>query len=177
MKKIFFIAIFIVLFILSGYIGEPKVTIPKEAIRLRVIPNSNSKYDQYIKNKVKINLQDNIVTLLEKANNIDEARLIINDNLNKINSYVNKTLKEENYQKGYNVNFGYNYFPQKEFKGVIYKEGYYESLVITLGNGLGNNWWCVLFPPLCLMEAEEVDNVTYTTYVSELIEKYKKTSK
>lgn len=177
MKKILFITIFIMLFLLSGYIGEPKVTIPKEAIRLRVIPSSNSEYDQYIKNKVKMNLQNNIVSLLEPAEDISDARLIINENLKEINSYVKDTLTKENYSKGYNVNFGYNYFPQKKFKGVTYKEGYYESLVITLGNGLGSNWWCVLFPPLCLMEAEETDNITYTTYVSEIINKYKKTSK
>ena len=67
-----------------------------------------------------------------------------------------------------------NYFPQKEFKGVTYEEGYYESLVVTLGSGSGDNWWCVLFPPLCLLEAEESekDDVEYQFFVKELIDKY-----
>ena len=62
--------------------------------------------------------------------------------------------------------------PEKEYKGTTYEEGYYESLVITLGSGEGDNWWCVLFPPLCLLEAEDSDDVEYTSYVKELVDKY-----
>ena len=66
-----------------------------------------------------------------------------------------------------------NYFPEKEYKGVVYEEGEYESLVITLGNGLGENFWCVLFPPLCLLDTEEEpENVEYTSFVKEVIDKY-----
>ena len=72
----------------------------------------------------------------------------------------------------YDINFGYNYFPKKEFKGVEYKEGMYESLVVTLGNGEGNNWWCVLFPPICMIEAEESTDVEYTTMIKEIMNKY-----
>ena len=74
----------------------------------------------------------------------------------------------------YKINYGMNYFPEKEYKGVTYEEGEYESLVITLGNGLGENFWCVLFPPLCLLEAdeEETEEVEYTSFVKEIIDKY-----
>lgn len=68
--------------------------------------------------------------------------------------------------------FGFNYFPSKKYKGITYKDGYYESLVVTLGEGKGDNWWCVLFPPLCLLEAEESTDVEYKSYVKELIDKY-----
>ena len=66
-----------------------------------------------------------------------------------------ETLKNLGYDKDYKINYGYNYFPKKKYKSVTYKEGMYESLVITLGTGEGDNWWCVLFPPLCLVEADE----------------------
>ena len=68
------------------------------------------------------------------------------------------------------------YFPKKKYKGITYKEGNYESLVITLGEGAGDNFWCVLFPPLCLIEADETsnDNVEYKFFVKELIDKYLK---
>ena len=79
----------------------------------------------------------------------------------------------QNYNLPYSINFGLNYFPEKEYKGIVYEEGYYESLLITLGEGKGNNWWCVLFPPLCLLEAEENTEVEYTSLVGELLEKYK----
>ena len=58
---------------------------------------------------------------------------------------------------------------------MTYKEGNYESLVITLGEGMGKNWWCVLFPPICLLEAEEdqeSSEVEYKFFLQELIDKY-----
>ena len=61
----------------------------------------------------------------------------------------------------------------EDFKGIKYKEGNYESLVITLGSGLGKNWWCILFPPLCLLD-EEKENINYKFYVQELINKFNK---
>ena len=67
-----------------------------------------------------------------------------------------------------------NYFPKKEYDGVVYPDGNYESLVITIGDGLGDNWWCVLFPPLCLLDAEDnnTGNIEYKSYVKEVIEKF-----
>ena len=174
MKKIVFILSFILLFFLAGNIGEAKVIIPDEAIRLRVIPNSNSEYDQNIKTKVKNNLQQNMTKLLKNSESIDEARQIINENLSIIDNDIRKLLDSEKYPLGYKINFGYNYFPKKEFKGVVYDEGYYESVVVTLGEGRGDNWWCVLFPPLCLMEASESDKVEYASFVKAIIDKYTK---
>ena len=86
---------------------------------------------------------------------------------------INNIFSNNNYKMDYNINFGYNYFPAKQFKGHTYEEGYYESLVVTLGEGKGANWWCVLFPPLCLIEAseEDYDEITYTSYIKELIAK------
>jgi len=148
------------------------LTIPEDALRIRVIANSNSEYDQLIKNQVKENIQMKLYNLLKDTKGVEEARKIINNNLNYIDKEVNNTLNTYNYNLDYTINYGLNYFPSKEYKGTTYEEGYYESLVITLGEGKGDNWWCVLFPPLCLLEAEESKEVEYTSYVKELIEKY-----
>ena len=79
-----------------------------------------------------------------------------------------------NITNNYSINYGNNYFPKKVYQEVEYPEGNYESLVITLGDGLGDNWWCVLFPPLCLLEAQEenIKDINYTFYIKELIDKY-----
>ena len=110
--------------------------------------------------------------LLKNTKGVDEARRIINNNLDNIDNDVKTTLQLLDYELGYDINFGLNYFPSKEYKGITYDEGYYESLVITLGEGKGDNWWCVLFPPLCLLEAEESTEVEYTSFVKELLDKY-----
>ena len=122
--------------------------------------------------RLKENIQYKLYELLKNTKGIDQARKIINNNLNDIDNNVKETLQLLNYELGYDINFGLNYFPSKEYKGVTYDEGYYESLVITLGEGKGDNWWCVLFPPLCLLEAEESTEVEYTSFVKELLDKY-----
>ena len=170
MKKIFIVLISFIL-IFANTRANAKL-IPDEAIRFRVIANSDSEYDQKIKLLVKEKVENKLYTILKNTKGIDNARQIIKDNVGIIDSIVNKILIEENYDKSYSVNYGMNYFPEKEYKGVKYDEGYYESLVITLGEGKGKNWWCVLFPPLCLVEAEESDKVEYKFFIKELIDKY-----
>ena len=166
----FFIVIFMI-FVLIGK-GMSKVAIPKDAIRVRVIANSNSDYDQKMKYKVKEKVEDDMYGLLKNVKGVDQARNIIKNNVSLVDKDVNDVLINNNYNMDYDINFGYNYFPKKKFKGVTYKEGYYESLVVTLGEGKGDNWWCVLFPPLCMMEASDSDNVEYTTFVKEMVDKY-----
>ena len=173
MKKIicFLLGIFIFYVFISNSLAR-SLTIPNDAIRIRIIPNSNSSFDQDIKKKVKDKIEITMYDLLKDAKSSKEAYDIIENNLELVDKDVQKVLNFENYDKGYNVNFGKNYFPQKEYKGVKYEEGYYESLLITLGKGEGDNWWCVLFPPLCLIEGEENDSVEYKSIVMEILNKY-----
>ena len=161
-KTLIIIAIIIVVMSLSK---NDTIIIPKESIRFRVIANSNSQEDQMIKEKVVSKLKKNLSSLTYTPKNINDTRQSIKDNL----KVIDDTLKQE--VKDYSINYGYNYFPEKVYKGIYYEEGEYESLVITLGEGIGNNFWCVLFPPLCLID-EEQDEVEYTTFIKELIDKY-----
>jgi len=152
-------------------INKDYIIIPDEAIRLRVIANSNSIEDQYIKKEVKKEIEQILNQKLVSLNTIEESRTMIKENIEYLKNYLENYLKEKNYEKTLNINYGKNYFPKKEYKGISYKEGYYESLVITLGNGKGDNWWCVLFPPLCLLDAKEKEEVEYKFFVKELIDK------
>lgn len=171
-KKIIFLVIVVLImyFISNNNVGAIKI--PDEAIRIRVVANSNSEYDQTMKLKVSDNIQKEVYTLLKEVEDIETARRIIKENIGKLDNSVKTTLLKNSYDISYKINFGENYFPEKEFNGIIYDEGYYESLLITLGEGNGDNWWCVLFPPLCLLEAEESDEVEYKFFVQELIDKY-----
>ena len=169
-KNITIILIFVLLVL--GFNKSDTVIIPDEALRLRIVANSNSDYDQKIKTEVKEVVEREMHDMLGNVTNIDDAKSKISSNISIIDNSVSKTLKKNNYNLGYDLNFGYNYFPEKEFKGITYKEGYYESLLVTLGAGDGDNWWCVMFPPLCLLEAEESTEVEYKFFIKELIDKY-----
>ena len=166
MKKII-IALFLVTVLILVNNKETEVLIPKEAIRFRIIANSNKLEDQTQKLEIKKELEPIIANILSTSNSLNETRKEIKNNMYEVKNILNK------YDTDYKLNYGYNYFPEKNYKGVTYKAGEYESLVVTLGDGLGENWWCVLFPPLCLLEATEdnYDDITYTTYIKEIIDK------
>ena len=171
MKKLILVILLVLgIYFTIGHVSS--LVIPPDALRIRVIANSDGDYDQQVKEIVKDNIQYKMYELLKNTKGVEEARRIINNNLTYIDEEVRLTLMKLNYELGYDINFGLNYFPSKEYKGITYEEGYYESLVITLGEGKGENWWCVLFPPLCLIEANENDEVEYTSFVKELLEKY-----
>ncbi len=175
MKKIMIITLVGIVFMIGmKKVNSKNFEIPSEAIRLRVVANSNNELDQKVKFEVTKEIQNNIYELLKDTKGVEEARKIINDNIDYLDDNVKKILEKEKYPLSYEIKYGLNFFPEKEYKGVTYREGYYESLLITLGEGEGNNWWCVLFPPLCLMEAEETeeDEVEYKFFIQELIEKY-----
>ncbi len=172
MKYVPYFIIVIILYVVIGQMFSNNFKIPEESIRVRVIANSNSEYDQNIKMKVKDIVSNDMSKLLKNTKNITDARNIINNNINYLDNDIYKYLSRINYSLDYKINFGYNYFPKKVYKGIEYNEGMYESLVVTLGEGKGNNWWCVLFPPVCMIEAEESTDLEYTTLVKEMINKY-----
>ena len=152
---------------------EDKIIIPKEAIRFRVIASSNTENDQYIKRQVVKDLNTEIKNLSFKNNTLETTRTNIKESIPKVKTIVNNTLNRLNANNKFFVKYGMNYFPQKEYRGIVYEAGEYESLVITLGDGKGENFWCVLFPPLCLLDTKEKpENIEYKSFVKEIIDKY-----
>lgn len=174
MKKYLILASLILVFIPNINKESDEIIIPDEAIRFRVVASSDAKEDQKTKTIVKIALEEDLNSLLKNSTSIDETRTILKDNQNHFESLIERTLLTNKITTTYKVSYGLNYFPEKNYKGIIYEEGYYESLVVTLGRGNGENWWCVLFPPLCLMEGVDnnTDEVEYKFFVKEMIDKY-----
>ena len=162
MKKIIVFLFALTIIYLST--REEEIVIPTSSIRYRIIANSNKTKDQMLKLNIKDKINKEIMPLLSNANSIEESRELIENNIGNIENIVSK------YTNDYTVSYGNNYFPKKIYKGINYDEGEYESLVISLGEGLGDNWWCVLYPPLCLIE-ESANDIEYTSLVKEIINK------
>ncbi len=167
MKKIIIVLFLFTLFFLLTQ-GDQEFIIPDNAIRLRVIANSNTFEDQATKMEIKNNIETILKDDLLTKENKNEVGQLIHQKKAEIETMI------KNYEIPYKINYGSNYFPEKTYKGVKYEAGNYESLVVTLGQGSGDNWWCVLFPPLCLMEAskEDVDDVEYEFFVKNIFDKY-----
>lgn len=167
MKKII-IVLFIVMLLAVLVNEKEKILIPDNAIRFRVIANSDSVSDQSIKIQIKEDVEKEIYSLISDAKNIEDARKIITNNLEKVDNILDK------YNVEYDISYGNNYFPIKEYKGISYNAGNYESLVITIGKGLGQNWWCVLFPPLCLLDNQNnLEEADYKLYATKVVNKFK----
>lgn len=170
-KLILIILTIVTIYVVYNNVKAEEIVIPNTAIRLRVIPNSNNLLDQEMKAKVKEYLENNLYKNFSNVNNIDEARTMINNNIPKTEEDITSIFNENNYNMNFKVKYGNNYFPKKEYKGITYEEGYYESLVVEIGEAKGDNFWCVLFPSLCLLETEETTEVEYKLGVLELINK------
>ena len=174
MKKIIVLLSVLSIIYIMNFNKEEKI-IPDEAIRFRIIASSNTIYDQNVKIQVRNVLENEIFKLIGDSDSIEKTRKILNEHKEELYEITSNKLKELNYDKEFTIDYGYNYFPEKKYKGIVYKAGNYESLVVTLGDGKGDNFWCVLFPPLCLMEEndESVSEPKYKFFVKELINKYK----
>ena len=173
MKKIIILlSAILIIFIVSKNVQAEESIIPDSAIRFRVIANSNTVYDQNIKIQIRNLVQNEILKYIKDSESIEKTRKIILEHKEELYNIISNKLKDLNYDKGFNISYGFNHFPEKKYKGVTYKEGDYESLVITLGDGNGDNFWCVLFPPLCLLESDEqVSEVEYKFFLQEIIDK------
>lgn len=164
MKKIIPLLFFITLFLF--YLNSDSLIIPSTAIRLRIIANSNREEDQNIKKELKNKITPIIDELMSNAHSSKEAISILNDN-----KHLFQKIIDENHLDA-SISIGENYFPPKEYLGFNIPAGYYESMVITIGKGLGDNWWCVMYPPLCLIENEKKDNIDYHFLIKDIINKH-----
>ncbi len=151
MKKII-IGLLIIIMIM--YLIKPQGNLTKDAIRFRVIANSNSSTDIMMKMKVVNELSQ---ILFKKEKNIESTREDIINNIENIQNRIDDLFKDNDYNKKYIISYGLNHFPEKKYKNQIFKEGDYESLVIEIGEGKGNNYWCILYPPLCMID-DNFDN-------------------
>lgn len=173
MKKIIFVVLTIVVALLVYVnVNADEIVIPTSAIRFRIIANSNSINDQKIKMKVKEYVDNYLGKKLIDVEDTDIAKVIIENELDNLKSGIKSILLKNNCNSDFVVSYGKNFFPDKLYKGIKYEKGSYDSLVITLGNGAGDNWWCVLFPPLCLLEVQdnELDDVEYQFFVKKIID-------
>ena len=166
MRKIV-IFIFMTILLICFINKKKSILIPDLAIRIRVIAGSNDVSDQTLKSTIKNEVTSILYKKLEGIDSYKKANSIIENAMPEITNLLN------NYTTNYELTYGDNYFPEKDYKGIKYDAGYYRSLLIKLGEGKGNNFWCVLFPPLCMIDESKINNVSYGFYVSELLKKIK----
>lgn len=104
---------------------------------------------------LKLKVRDAVIEYMEKQENlkdVNDTRKYLEDNLNRLEKIAEGIIASEGYDYPADADMGIRYIPQKSYGDVTFPAGNYEALNITLGSGQGENWWCVLFPPLCLLD-------------------------
>lgn len=126
-----------------------------EIIRFHVRANSDLEVDQKLKLKVRDEILDQMQDKFKDVDSIEESREIILSNLDEIEEISRKVIAENDKDYEVKANLLMEEFPVRKYGTMIYPQGDYETLLVTIGKGQGQNWWCVMFPPLCFVDATQ----------------------
>jgi stage II sporulation protein R len=126
--------------------------IPQESIRIRILANSDSAQDQALKGVIRDAVVASMQSWVNGPQTIEQARSIVTEHLPELDLLVGDMIRDRGYSYSHEVKLGVVPFPAKMFGNEMYPAGEYEALRITIGSGEGQNWWCVLFPPLCFVD-------------------------
>ncbi len=141
-------------------------------IRLHILAESDSEQDQKAKLEIKNCVIERISQLISDARNADHAASIIDTNVPGINEYVQQVSCDLGYDYDIKTHFSEEKYPVRYYDGFAFPAGTYKSLRITLGSGKGKNWWCVLYPSICVSPVDEADELLAEAGLSEKTVKY-----
>lgn len=147
----------IIMVVFSAFKNQEKMNLQEhlaqELIRFHVRANTDSDNDQDLKLKVKSAVVSFLEPLLANSSSIDESRKILNNNIDNIKAVATKVVADNDYNYDIAVYFENSYFPMKSYGDITLPPGEYEAFRVDIGNAEGKNWWCVLYPPLCFVDA------------------------
>jgi len=132
--------------------SDDPMVIPNQAIRLRILADSDSPQDQEIKRQVRDAVNAEITSWVEDLVSLEEARNMIKAGIPELQKIAEGVVAANGSDQSVTAEFGKVQFPTKLYGQFLYPAGEYEAVLITLGEGTGANWWCVLFPPLCFLD-------------------------
>lgn len=143
----------------ANFISENKISdnvsiedISGKLIRFHVIANSDSEKDQNLKLKVRDKVLEYVQPLLKDSKNIEESREILNRENEKVLEIAREVIKENGYDYSVESTLDKENFPVKTYGNITLPQGEYEAYRIIIGTGEGQNWWCVMFPPICFVD-------------------------
>lgn len=154
-KRFFILTLLLILYIVVSafsYSAAICSNIADSVFRLHVIANSDNEADQNLKYIVRDSIINYINDISANASSKDDVIQITQKNLNEIESLALQTIKNNGYNYTVKVSVGNFSFPSKQYGDITLPPGYYDALKIEIGEAKGQNWWCVMFPPLCFVD-------------------------
>ena len=145
----------------------------QDYIRIHIRANSNLQTDQVVKYKIKDAVVEVLTPLVAECNCFEDVKVVINNNLNLIDTVADKVLAQNNFNYKANSKLAVEEFPARSYNDFILESGYYDALIVELGEAKGDNWWCVVYPPLCFVSATSGSNVVYRSRILDMINSFK----
>lgn len=136
-------------------------------VRLHILADSDSEYDQEAKLKIRDKVTEHIADMVSSCTDVSQASEIIASNMENIRKYVQGASDGLGYDYEITLDFGEEYYPVRYYDGFCFPAGKYKSLRIKLGSGQGKNWWCVLYPTVCTAMASDVPDMLEDAGISE----------
>lgn len=167
MKKccIVFAGILIIILLIACFQEEEK----QEYLRIHIRANSNSEIDQSIKYQIKDLVVSYFTPKVECLKSKKQAQEFFENEKQSVNRLIDGFLKENGFNYKSNMIIKNEYFPTRVYEDLTLNEGYYDAIIIELGKAEGDNWWCVVYPPLCF----SADKVRYKSIIKEYLDKFK----
>ncbi|MCI8470604.1 MAG: stage II sporulation protein R [Clostridia bacterium] len=135
-----------------SYAQNVSTDIANSVFRLHVIANSDEEEDQNLKYMVRDNLLNYMNSICKDCTSKQEAISMVEENKETFEEIAAKTIKEQGYSYTVKINIGNFEFPTKNYGDISLPAGYYDALRVEIGEAKGQNWWCVMFPPLCFVD-------------------------
>ena len=154
-KRILFLIILFIIYILIScyfYANNCSTAIENKVFRLHIIANSNLEKDQELKLKVRDNIISYMNNICKNISSKEEAISMAQNHINDFKLIADRTISENGFNYTSTVEIGNYKFPTKHYGDITLPRGYYDALEIKLGENLGQNWWCVLYPSLCFVD-------------------------
>lgn len=148
---IFFCIILIFGLVLVGKNMESQVR--TEYLRIHIRANSNSTQDQTIKYEIKDSIVEHLAPIISSCHTKQEFVSALQNNLGYIECIANEILAQNSFDYQSKALLTNEYFPTRTYDGVTLESGNYDAIIVNLGSGQGDNWWCVVYPPLCFLNS------------------------
>ncbi len=142
-------------FVWAGSVLADRQQLNEQLIRFHVVANSDSQMDQAVKLKVRDAVIQSLQSAMEDLSDQEAAKAYLQENLRKIQDIANETLQREGFSETAFVTLCKETFDTRQYDTFTLPAGVYDSLRIVIGEGKGHNWWCVVFPALCLPATSE----------------------
>lgn len=146
-------------------------SLSEQVVRIHIRANSNNADDQGVKLEVRDAVTAYLTEKLDGCKSKSDALETLESERENLCQIAQNTLYANGYNYKASVELKSEYFPERTYDGYVFPEGTYDALMIYLGEGAGDNWWCVAFPPLCFVPDADGEDIVYKSWVREMLDK------